>query len=224
MSIKVPYNKGDAYEDKVFRILQQLNFTIPNSRRAGAGGGTDMVLIHKGKRYNLEVKKDLGADYGQKMLKWSDDNWHWAVDDETTKLYTDLGALAHLNRRRIVPIKFNKDDKDLTYGDKKTDMQRFEDRIEIPLKALFEFYTGKNCFYMQVGAGFGFYHLAEDVADLGTQQFDAVFRLRFRAKTIHSKPVWKYGFYAVLKVESKPTRSKFNLEKLPHQSLPPIEP
>lgn len=220
---KVPYNKGDEYEQKLFMILFKSKVVFPGITRAGAGGGTDIVLIHKGKRINLEIKKDDKADYGQKMLKWSKERgWYWAVDDEVTRLYTSIGALKHLNDRGIVPIKFNKRNENITPQDKKKDQIAFEDKIQISSNALMKYYSTKNCFYIQVGNGYGFYHLEKDVENLGVPKFEAVLVLRFRAKTIHSKPPWNYGFYAVLKVVSIIKKSKFNLEKSSSQEFPPI--
>lgn len=221
---KGSYNKGDAYEDKIFCILKRKKFLPPNTRRAGAGTGADMPFIHKGKVFILEVKKDKAADYGQKMLKWnSTDGWLWCVDDEVTQLYTELGILKILNNKNLVPIKFSKDKKSITAKDRSGDQRAFEDKIDIPVEALYKYYKGKNCFYIQIGKGLGFYHLEKDVADLGTPQFDAILKLRFRAKTIRSMPLWNYAFYAVLKIRFAGIKSKFNLEPSGSQSFPPIE-
>jgi|TARA_B100000315_G_C14527615_1_gene564591 hypothetical protein len=44
--------------------------------------------------------------------------------------------------------------------------------------------------------GCGFYHLGADVFYLGTPIFDGSLNIRFRAKTIHSDPIYNYGFLA----------------------------
>jgi hypothetical protein len=48
--------------------------------------------------------------------------------------------------------------------------------------------------------------------------------LRLRAKTIHSSPVYKYGFYAVLKVDKKekPQKSCFDIEQKDGRKFPRI--
>ncbi|MEM2914882.1 MAG: hypothetical protein QXH91_05745 [Candidatus Bathyarchaeia archaeon] len=222
---RVPYNKGDAYENNIFRILKAKGLLVAGAKRAGAGGGADVVFLHKGKSYKLEIKLDKGVDYGQKMLVWSaKDGWRWSEDDDVTRLYTELGVLKFLKKKGVVPIKFSKPNTNITQADKEADQKNFEDRLpNIPMEALFKYYEGKGCFYIQIGKGFGFYHLSKDVAKLGTQQFNAILRLRFRAKTIHSRPVWNYGFYAVLKIVSIGTKSKFNIEPAKGQVFPPID-
>ncbi len=57
------YNKGDAYEQVIFNILQHKGFLSPNATRAGAGTGVDIKFLHNSGEHNLEVKLDLKADY-----------------------------------------------------------------------------------------------------------------------------------------------------------------
>jgi len=223
---KEPYNKGDAYEEKIVKIMKRHGIVPKHFHRAGAGGGTDAIFVHHGKQYNLELKKDLFADYGQKMLTWSKSTlWTWRVDDEVTRFYTDLGVLDHVNAKNIVPKKHQKEDSNLTFKDKKEDQKNFEDKtILIDQDALIDLYRIKNVFYMQIGEGYGFYSLSADPANFGAPQFTSSFVLRLRAKTIHSEPVHHYGFYAVLKPKGKPTRSPFNLERSSKQRFPEIIP
>ncbi|MFN7357059.1 MAG: hypothetical protein ACK5UZ_17390, partial [Pseudanabaena sp.] len=63
-----------------------------------------------------------------------------------------------------------------------------------------------------------------DILHLGTPQLNCKMNLRFRAKTIHSIPVYKYGFYAVLKVDKKdkPQKSFYDLEQKDGRIFPPI--
>ncbi|WP_434686535.1 hypothetical protein [Pseudanabaena minima] len=106
---------------------------------------------------------------------------------------------------------------------KKQDQKAFEDKVEIDINSLYDFYGGKYCYYIQIG-GYGFYHLKRDVLSLGTPQFDCKMNLRLRAKTIHSSPVYKYGFYAVLKVDKmgKIKKSCYDLEQKDGREFPPI--
>ena len=204
----IPFNLGDAYEYRIFTILKKKELIPLDAERAGAGGGSDAYFINSGKRYNLEIKKDLQADYGQKMLRWSkDQGWYWSVDDETTRLYTSVGALNYINDIGYTPNKFTRPNREITYAMKKEDQENFENKMPIPSESLSRFYNEKNCHYLQIGDGFGLYHMGEDTARLITPEFDGAFRLRFRAKTIRSDPVWNYGFYGVLKIEKKPTIS-----------------
>ena len=224
--MKEPYNKGDEYEAKIFDILLKRGLIPKGSERAGAGGKADTVFIHANVLYNLEVKNALEVDFGQKILRWSKDKkWHWSEDDDVTQLYTAVGVLDKINEKNIVPIKFNKPNAKITPEDKKLDQNAFEARTDIPFEALVKYYNGKGVFYIQIGNGFGFYHLGADVANLGTQPFVASLSLRLRAKTVHSTQASNYGFYAVIKIkaEPKPPKSKFNLEPLSSKSFPPIK-
>jgi hypothetical protein len=71
------YNKGDTYESEIFDILKSKNLIAHNSSRGGAGNQPDVKFLHDFGGHNLEVKLDLSADYGQKMLTWNDGIWNW---------------------------------------------------------------------------------------------------------------------------------------------------
>ena len=220
-----PYNKGDEYEDKIFRILRDSKQVPEGFERAGAGDRPDIVFLHSGKPHNLEVKNALTVDFGQKMLRWSaDKKWYWSEDDKITQLYTGLGVLDAINNKNIVPIKFNRPNKEITPTDKKADQNAFKARIDIPFETLVKYYNEKGIFYIQIGTGFGFYHLGKDMANLGTPAFIATLSLRLRAKTLHTSPPSAYAFLAVLKPKTKPQISKFSLEKNSKQKFPPIQP
>ena len=67
------------------------------------------------------------------------------------------------------------------------------------------------------------YHLETDILGLGTPQFNCRMSLRLRAKTIHSLPVYKYGFYAVLKIKpQRITKSIYDLEEKEGRLFPLI--
>lgn len=221
---KVPFNKGDAYEEEIFLILKNRGLIPTDLKRAGACTGTDVIFLHNGEPFNLEVKNGTGADYGQCMLRWENGEWIWSVDNDVTRFYTEIGVLNILKGRNVTPIKFNKPNNEITVNDRTKDRRAFEKRIEIPTKALMKFYSGKKVFYIQIGDGFGFFHLEKDVANLGTEQFKGKMLLRFRAKTIRSEPSWNYGFYAVLKVGKIFKKSRFSFEPSGKQKFPPIMP
>jgi len=228
-------NKGHRYEDKIFALLEKLGLMHPGTTPDGMAGGVDAVFCHLGKPYDLELKNGLGADYGQKKFKWTEkDGWGWSEDDDVTRFFTDIGALTYVQKKRITPNRYSKDKDKITYKDAAEDQKAFEDRTFIvKAEALWRYYFEKGIHYIQVGSGYGFYHLDKDVAGLGTPQFDCDFILRFRAKyhdrvdrqrgTLAPTP-WNYSFFAVLKVKGKPKRSKYNLEKTKDQERPPIKP
>jgi hypothetical protein len=74
---------------------------------------------------------------------------------------------------------------------------------------------------MQIG-GYGFYHLSEDILGLKTPQFNSNIRLRLRAKTIRSEPIYNYRFCAVLKLVGKPKKSPYDIEEKDGRVFPPI--
>ncbi len=216
------YNKGDSYEEIIFSLLKTRGLIVPDSNRGGAGNAPDIVFLHNLQANNLEVKLDLKADYGQKMLRWSNNIWSWCKEDDLMfSLYEEIGILDIIKRKEIIPNRYSIHQEELTVEHKKQDQKRFADTLEIGLHALYGFYESRNCYYIQVG-GYGFYHLKEDILSLGTQQFDCKMQLRLRAKTIHSNPVYKYGFYAVLKVKGKPQKSLFDIEEKGGRVFPPL--
>ena len=217
------YNKGDNYEQNIFDLLTSKGLIATGTSRGGAGNLTDIKFLHNSQQYNLEVKLDLGADYGQKMLRWNDGIWSWCVDDPVTSFYTSVGVLDIVNAKNFIPNRYSIPRDEITMQHKKQDQKAFEDKVEIDINSLYDFYGGKDCYYIQIG-GYGFYHLKRDVLSLGTPQFDCKMNLRLRAKTIHSSPVYKYGFYAVLKVDKreKTKKSCYDLEQKDGREFPPI--
>jgi hypothetical protein len=217
------YNKGDNYEQNIFDLLTAKGLIAIGSNRGGAGNATDIKFLHNFQEYNLEVKLDLGADYGQKMLRWNDGIWSWCVDDPVTSFYTSVGVLDIINAKNFIPNRYSISRDVIIMQHKKQDQKAFEDKVEIDINSLYDFYGGKDCYYIQIG-GYGFYHLKRDVLSLGTPQFDCKMNLRLRAKTIHSSPVYKYGFYAVLKVDKreKIKKSCYDLEQKDGREFPPI--
>lgn len=217
------YNKGDSYEQNIFDLLNARGLLALNSTRAGAGNSIDIKFLHNFQEYNLEIKLDLEADYGQKMLKWDNGIWRWCVDDAVTSFYTSVGVLDIINAKNFIPNRYSILKEEITTQQKNEDQRAFEDKVEIDINSLYDFYGGKDCYYIQIG-GYGFYHLKQDVLSLGTPQFDCRMKLRLRAKTIHSSPVYKYGFYSVLKVDKKekPKKSHYDIEEKDRRTFPPI--
>ena len=217
------YNKGDNYEQNIFDLLTARGLIAIGSTRAGAGNTTDIKFLHDFQEYNLEVKLDLEADYGQKMLKWDNGIWSWCVDDAVTLFYTSVGVLDIVNAKNLIPNRYSIARDEITTQQKNQDQKAFEDKVEIDINSLYDFYGSKNCYYIQIG-GYGFYHLKQNILSLGTPQFDCRMKLRLRAKTIHSSPVYKYGFYAVLKVDKKkkPKKSCFDIEQKDGREFSPI--
>ncbi len=217
------YNKGDSYEQNIFDLLNERGLIYLNSTRGGAGNSADIKFLSNLQKNNLEVKLDLEADYGQKMLKWNNGIWSWCVEDAVTAYYTSIGTLDVLNSKNLIPNRYSIPKHEITSQQKNQDQKAFEDKIEIDINTLYDFYGNKKCYYIQIG-GYGFYHLKQDILSLRTPQLTCGMSLRLRAKTIHSSPIYKYGFYAVLKIDKKekPKKSCFDIEEKDGRTFPPI--
>ncbi len=205
------YNKGDNYEQNIFDLLNAKGLLVLNSTRGGAGRSPDIKFLYNFQECHLEVKLNLEADYGQKMLRWDNGIWSWCVDDSVTSFYTSVGVLNIINGKQFIPNRYCIPRDEITTQQKHQDQRAFEDKVEISINTLYDFYGGKNCHYIQVG-GYGFYHLKKDILSLGTPRFDCKMKLRLRAKTINSYPVYKYGFYAVLRVNKNGNLQKSHLD------------
>ncbi|MDG7045534.1 MAG: hypothetical protein JRN32_01800 [Nitrososphaerota archaeon] len=240
---KLGWNKGQLYEQQILRILWRKGLLMAPS--PGTPGGVDSGFRHLGKPYKLEVKLGLSADYGQKKLIWSkEDGWAWAKPDSITDFYDGIGALKYVVGRGVIPLKYSKysaeDKHKITQQDADADRDAFEnnDFVTEP-EAVWRFYGRKDIHYIQIGSGYGFYHLDSDPAGLGTERFECSFYLRLRAKPYHKKhrtkdaegrvvrtvkTPWDYDFYAVLRVRTRPKKSPYNVEKAKGQKFPPIQP
>ncbi len=158
------------------------------------------------------------------MLKWENGIWSWCKDDPTTRFYTEIGILDIIKDKNIIPNRYSIPKDEITVEHKQVDQRIFEDSLDIDIGALYSYYSHKNCYYLQIG-GYGFYHLDSDILGLGTPQFNCQFVLRLRAKTIHSYPIYNYGFYAVLKIKNQRiTKSIYDVEEKEGRRFPPIVP
>lgn len=225
-------NKGHTYEKKIVQILSEKKIIPDGFAGAGSGPGTDIIFLHNGKKFKLEIKNNATSpDYGQKRLIPEKTNgiwkWNWAPsirNEKITKYYTDLGVLDYINKKKITPNKYRKPDTDLILKDVKEDQKNFEDKTyKISNYAFVIFYDDKAD-YVQIGNGLGLFHLREDKAGLGTDKFTGEFILRFRAKRHTTKDFQNYSFFAVLKCKKVLTKSRYNIESLPGQAFPPIKP
>lgn len=235
----VGYNSGDDYEEKIYDICKDKKIIPLNFYRAGAAGNkADIIFVHLGKEYNLEIKNMQNPDYGQKKLDYdlSKKVWSWVNEnDPISIMYTKLGLINNIDEN-FIPIWYQKRQKvdgkytsvpGKTYSleDFKMDQSKFNYPLKkVPLETLFEYYSNKNTYYIQV-EGSGFYHLKKDVANLNTPQFDGDISLRFRLKHAgHTKhPPHSCQFLGALKLTKKPTKSKYNLEDIEGQSFPKIQ-
>jgi hypothetical protein len=230
------YNTGDTYEEKIFDICKDRGIIAIGSTRAGAAGSEpDLKFIHLGNEYKLEIKNNMNPDYGQKRIHFNPHNglWDWATDDSVTAFYKELSLLDNIDKN-FLPIWYSKRVKNIkgrysalstyTLDDFKTDQSTFENAgNKVPTQTLFNYYAKRETYYIQI-EGSGFYHLKQDVAGLGTVQYDGTLTMRFRVKHAgHSKnPPHACQFMGVLKQETLPSVSKFNIEPSLSQTFPNI--
>ena len=167
---------------------------------AGSGTQEDVIFRHNGEDFSLEVKNSPEApDWGQCALIPTVKNgkcvWDYSPKAKKTKSklleyynqysFKDgsIGVLTYLNNKTFIPNKYRVLNEEMTFNLRKEDQDGFEDRNhKIPSNAFAKFHDTKSN-YIQIGRKYGFYHINNDLANLGTEQFDATFILRFRAKT-----------------------------------------
>jgi hypothetical protein len=200
-------NKGLEYEEKVRNILIGKGLLPKNLK------GNDVGFIHNGIDYYVEVKNTSAPDFGQKRVRWEQESgWYWAKEDIVTELYDKYNILDEINPK-FIPRRHSKPQNKITGRDKTYNQKKFEKggiTFEDP-SILYDYYARKDCYYIQI-ENLGFYHLGEDPAGLGVPQFKPVLKLRFRAKTHHSLPIYAYSFFVVIQIKGKVKKSEFDLE------------
>lgn len=178
------------------------NCKIPLELTAGSGTQEDLIFQHNGKNLSLEIKNNPSdPDWGQCELiptQSEDETWVWDYSNkakrEKAKLIEyynqykfidgSVGALEYLKNKKLIPNKRRIPDEKITFLLRKEDQKNFEDRKhKISAEAFARFHRQKSD-YVQIGGKYGFFHINNDSANLGTEKFDAEFTLRFRAKTI----------------------------------------
>ncbi|MCE9652087.1 MAG: hypothetical protein K8Q89_03375 [Nitrosarchaeum sp.] len=182
-------NKGHSYEKLIAGILKARKIRI--TEPAGSSDATDIEFFHNGKQYNLEMKNDaVGPDWGQVSLRYRKDRWVWTTSKkrkDIIEIYDSLeldGITGVLNffTAKIMPYmgrveKIGKKEHD-------EDFKLLDKYFEIDPSALEIFYADTD--YLQVGNGYGFYHIRSDPANLGTEKINAAFKLRLRVKPFHN--------------------------------------
>ena len=210
-------NKGFQYEIDIYNDMKSQNLTPPTFSPAGGGHGPDGMFMFRGIPYNFEIKLDQAADYGQIELRHKNGYWDFGGRNEEGKeLLRGLGVLEFVEKtwgKAGVPRKESVPSKEFDQEDMKYDYKNFKDGfMEVPLSIFFDHYARKNTYYIQVGK-YGFYHMKEDIAKLGTPQFRPKLKLRIRIKRRSSKKLNMYGFLTALKIDKKSPKSKFDLDK-----------
>lgn len=221
-------NKGFVYEEYIFSLLTDQNLVPAGFTPAGADNSApDCKFLWKGEPYNLEIKLDEKADYGQSGLKYNVTTKKWYLDGKNTiqdrtmrKNLKQLGVEDFVNSNNAwgnsgVPRLFQKKSKKqtITWGDKEYDYANFLDKyIPIDSNTLSSFYNSKKIFYIHIG-GYGTYYMGKDPARISQFtdmiKFNGSLKLRIRKKGSSSSP--NYRFSTALLIDKKPTRSAFDI-------------
>jgi hypothetical protein len=217
-------NRGFAYEKKINDLLKKYRIAPRNFRPAASDSNApDALIIKLAKEFKTEIKLDLKVDFGQGALDYDLKTGKWSIGmkvrtpaaEEMRQLLSMAKVPEIVNRewgklgaprKFTVPLdKFLREDSDY-------DQKLFTDKkIRLTTDPITAYYNRKDTYYIQVGAGYGFYYMGKDVAGFGCSQFKPVVEVRIRRKRGGSMPLHNYRFSTALTVVSLP-KSNMNLD------------
>lgn len=216
--------RGFIYERHIFQTLLAENLTN-NTRRPSQSDNKkpDTAFLVGNKYYNLEVKLDLSADFGQGTLRYNFNDKKWFTHAESAKMkelldYYKVDEFANKEWSKI-PNKVNKNDIGRTATNNLTQLQIREDVANFPDKYLTlrgrnpiaEYYNSKDVYYIQIGGFYGFYYLGQDKANLGVPEFNPrEQKIRIRRK---GSGGGNYRFTTALLVSTNIPRSNYDIDK-----------
>ncbi len=190
--------RGFQYERSIFNMLTQNDLTEQRYRPAASAHGSDTAFKIKNKVYNLEVKLDLSADFGQGTLRYDIDNRTWVTysDNRSMKEILDFfevadfaneswgGVIPYNNYRHSDIDKKRPPQKRLLRHEDLSDKKNFTDKYKkLRGNPIAEYYNSKDVYYIQIGNNKGFYYLGEDIAGLGVPEFNPTDqKIRIRRK------------------------------------------
>lgn len=212
-------NRGIQYEKLLYEKLKNEGKVPDNSYPAGENSKSpDLVLKHNGNNVNVEVKLSQACDFGQVEIRYNLNFSRWefgGANEHIKSLYSDFKILEEINNTwKICPNKEIIKNQDFTWENAKEDYAHFKSfYIPVPSNFISQFYGNKNIHYLQIKK-YGFYHLENDIFDIGTPKFLPEVHLRVRIKRRSSRLPYAYGFLVALKVYKKAEKSIINLENL----------
>lgn len=217
-------NRGFLYESKINDNLKKFKIQKSNFRPAGSDpNAPDAMLTYKDEDYKIEVKLDLNVDFGQGSLDYDLKKSKWILGgaktpaaDQMREFLTAIGVVKIVNKKwgpKGAPRKFTVPTSQYKKADVEHDYKNFKDVfVDIPKTAVADYYNTKKTYYIQIG-GYGLYHMGEDIADLGTEEFDLQLRLRIRIKRGGSLPIYNYRFTtAIQAVKGSLKKTKSDLD------------
>lgn len=215
--------RGFIYERHIFNTLLSENLTNRTHSPAQTGSKkADTAFLVNNKYYNLEIKLDLSADFGQGTLRYNFDDRKWFTYAENYKMkelldYYEIAEFANKEWKKV-PNKVNKNDIGRTVTNNLTQSQIREDVVNFPDKYLnltgrnpiAEYYNSKDIYYIQIGNFQGFYYLGEDKAKLGVPEFNPrQQKLRIRRK---GSGGGNYRFTTSLLVNTNIPKSNYDID------------
>ena len=219
-------NKGILYEALLYEKLKGERL-IPRGFTPAASNSLapDIQFMWKGNPYNMEVKLNEGADFGQSGLKYKNNKWkldgskapsHVSMREMLKRMgiedfVNSRAGWGGLGQPRLFKLK--EDNLTPTWADKQDDYDKFQDKyIPIPNTTVTSYYKGKNINYIHIG-GLGTYYMGGDPAQMipftNIPRFQADLKLRIRKKGSSSNP--NYRFSLALLLASTPNESEFNI-------------
>lgn len=216
--------RGFQYENSVYSTLLENNLTNSRYKPSGSGSGVDSAFKIKNKFYNLEIKLDLKADFGQGTLRynWDDKKWESYADSQTMKELLDYFNVSDFANEKWtkIPNKVGVNDTGKSRPKIKTLSQREinEDKKNFPdyfldLKGrnpIAEYYNNKNIYYIQIGYNNGFYYMGQDIANLGVPEFKPRGqKIRIRRKGSGGS---NYRFTTALIINNSISSSLYNID------------
>jgi hypothetical protein len=133
----------------------------------------DVVIVHNGQHYGIEVKSKNASEGGQKMFQFRDDRLH--LDD--TYFKSLIGDYVPFNGK--VPS-FFKGDKSIETWIREKHLFKGE-YIPVGKTAVTQYYANKGSKYIHIETK-GLYHTGEDPCEFGVPLFSADTRIRIRCK------------------------------------------
>lgn len=215
--------KGFAYENAIFKELLSEGLTTNSYKPAQSDTLKPDTAFKIGNTYyNLEIKLDLSADFGQGTLRYNFNDKKWITYAENKKMkelldYYNIEKFANEQWKKV-PNKVGKNDiggkrKKLTPEEIKEDYKNFPDKF-LKLTGrnpIAEYYNSKDVYYIQIGGFFGFYYMGKDIAKLGVPEFNPrEQKIRIRRK---GSGGGEYRFTTALIISSNIPRSNYDIDK-----------
>jgi len=223
--------QGRLYEQKCNKNLAKKGLLPENINYYGGSDNTapDGEFFYQGKRYKVEYKLDMKADFGQATLDYDKKKKCWYVTGKQTKeglqiqeLMRGAGVEDLINsnagwKKSGIPNKFAVDGR-VTKAQAKEDYEEFGNKyVDIDSEAVNKYYAKKDTYYIQIG-NYGLYYMQDNPAGLDVPKFKPSLRVRMRLKAggsgLAGADYYNYRFVCALQITNTAIpKSKYDIEK-----------